>query len=357
MQKDFSTKIIAILQEKGSVTTRAIADEFDISRNYAHILLQRLREEGRIVLVGQTNRARYFLTTNTTALRKAHVEIRHIFFRLPNKQLSEDSVFQRIEKETGILTDIKKNVLQIFRHGFTKMLNNAIDHSQSALVEIDCRKTDTALTFVIRDRGIGIFNNVRNKLRLPGTLVAIQEILKGKTTTSPKEHTGEGVFFTSKMADIFIIDSFEKRLTINNLVPDVFISDRKSLHGTRVSFSIHLSSTRDINDVYGVFTGETEDGFMFDKTQITISLYQFGKDLPSRSEAKRVTMNLENFHEIEFDFSNVQTVGQGFADEIFRVWHNRHPNIKLIATHTNENVALMIQRAGGELGTQRPAIT
>jgi hypothetical protein len=113
-----------------------------------------------------------------------------------------------------------------------------------------------------------------------------------------------------------------------------------------------LSSTRDINDVYGAFTGETEDGFLFDKTEITVKLFRFGKDLPSRSEAKRVTMNLENFHEIAFDFSNVQTIGQGFADEIFRVWQNRYPDIRLIATNANENVAFMIQRAGGKLNAR-----
>lgn len=356
MSSDISTKVLAMLKKERSITTRAVADAFDISRNYAHVLLQQLREEGLIVLVGQTNRARYFMANDALALRKARAEIRHVLFRLPTDGLSEDSVFQRIEKETGILAGVHENVLQLVRHGFTEMLNNAIDHSRSEMVEIDCRRTDTAITFVIRDRGIGIFNNVRKTFRLPGTLAAIQEILKGKTTTARKEHTGEGVFFTSKMADVFIIDSFEKRLTVNNLLTDVFISDRKPLLGTRVSFSIHLSSTRDINDIYGAFTGETEDGFLFNKTEVTVKLFRYGKDLPSRSEAKRVTMNLENFHEIEFDFSNVQTVGQGFADEIFRVWHNRHPDIKLIATNANENVAFMVQRAGGELGKRRPIV-
>ena len=178
-------------------------------------------------------------------------------------------------------------------------------------------------------------------------MAAIQEILKGKVTTAPKEHTGEGVFFTSKMADVFVVDSFEKRLTVNNLLPDIFISDRKPIRGTRVSFSIHLASSRDIEKVFAAFTGKTDEGSMFDKTRITVKLFQFGSDLPSRSEAKRVTLNLENFKVIELDFSGVETVGQGFADEIFRVWQNRYPDIQLMPTNANENVAFMIRRAGG----------
>ena len=229
------------------------------------------------------------------------------------------------------------------------MVNNAIDHSRSNMVEIDCRRTETAITFIVRDFGIGIFNNVRTKFHLPGTLAAIQEILKGKATTAPKQHTGEGVFFTSKIGDTFIIDSFEKRLTINNLLPDIFISDRKPLRGTRVSFSIHVSSERKIEDIYDAFTVQSDDGLTFDKTRITVKLFQFGKNLPSRSEAKRVTMNLENFREVELDFSDVQTIGQAFADEIFRVWHNRHRDVKLIATNANENVTFMVRRARGWL--------
>lgn len=346
-------EILAQLRQKHSITTRQIARDFSVSRNYAHILLQELRQEGVALLVGKTNQARYVLASNTTAVRKAKKEIRHILLRLQNTNLDEDAVFKRIEQETGIFIDTKENVRQLVRHGFTEMLNNAIDHSRSRHVEIDCRKTETAITFVVRDEGIGIFNNVRNKFRLPGTLAAIQEILKGKATTAPKNHTGEGVFFTSKIADVFVIDSFEKRLTVNNLLPDIFIADRRLLAGTRVSFSIHLTSKRSLQGVYENFTGSVDEGAKFDRTQITVKLFQFGRDLPSRSEAKRVTLNLQNFKIIELDFSEVETVGQAFADEIFRVWQGRHPGIKLVPTHTNENIEFMIQRAGGPIGQRR----
>lgn len=58
-------------------------------------------------------------------------------------------------------------------------------------------------------------------------------------------------------------------------------------------------------------------------------------------------VNLKQFKEAELDFADVETVGQAFADEIFRVWHNAHPDVKLIPQHMHENVEFMVKRAGG----------
>lgn len=340
-------QILEAIKKDGFITTGVVAERLGVSRAYAHRLLQRLREDGLIVALGRTNRARYILASNKKAMNAAKRDLLNIRLRLRNERLSESQIFQRIEDETGIFLDVRENVYKVVRYAFTEMLNNAIDHSHSQKIEIECRRTSAAITFVVRDYGIGIFNNVCQKFRLPGTLAAIQEILKGKTTTAPKEHTGQGVFFTSKMGDVFIIDSFEKRLTVNNLIQDIFISDRTTLKGTRITFSVRLLSSRNIADVFSAFT--SDEDFGFDRTRITVKLFQFGSMLPSRSEAKRVTLNLENFREVELDFMGVDTVGQAFADEIFRVWQHKHKNVRLIAIHAQPNVEVMIRRAGGEI--------
>ncbi|MBD3251336.1 DUF4325 domain-containing protein [Candidatus Uhrbacteria bacterium] len=349
MSQSLKERLFQNIKRRGAITAKEVCVDFGISRNYANILLRELREEGEILLVGKTNRAKYILASDRKRVLEAKQDLRTLTLRLKTKDLDEDAVFKRIEAETGILLGVREPITAIFQYAFTEIVNNAIDHSRSSFVDISCRKTDTALTFVVRDFGIGIFNNIQKTFRIPGTLAAIQTLLTGKVTTDPEHHSGQGVFFTSKMADTFMIDSFEKRLTINNLLPDLFISDRRILKGTRVSFSIHLTSTRRMEEVFSAFTNETDDGFAFDKTRVTVKLFQFGERLPSRSEAKRVTMNLENFREVELDFTDVQTIGQAFADEIFRVWHGRHPKVSLIPTHANENVAFMIKRAGGTL--------
>lgn len=46
-----------------------------------------------------------------------------------------------------------------------------------------------------------------------------------------------------------------------------------------------------------------------------------------------------------FDFSGVEVVGQGFCDEVFRIFRREHPEIELEAVNMNESVAIMVNRA------------
>ena len=68
----------------------------------------------------------------------------------------------------------------------------------------------------------------------------------------------------------------------------------------------------------------------------------------SRSQARQILSTLENFDIILFNFTNVPLVGQAFADEIYRVFHNNHPKIKLEESNMNEAVKFMIERAKTE---------
>ena len=45
------------------------------------------------------------------------------------------------------------------------------------------------------------------------------------------------------------------------------------------------------------------------------------------------------------DFRGVKYVGQGFADEVFRVFANRHPAIRMTTENTNTAVDAMIRHA------------
>ena len=65
----------------------------------------------------------------------------------------------------------------------------------------------------------------------------------------------------------------------------------------------------------------------------------------SRSQARRVLVRFERFKEVFLDFSGIESIGQAFADRIFRVYAADHPEIKLIAAHANDQVSHMIGRA------------
>jgi hypothetical protein len=58
---------------------------------------------------------------------------------------------------------------------------------------------------MIHDDGEGIFKKLRRELDLADARHAVLELSKGKVTTDPAHHTGEGIFFTSRMFDSFFI--------------------------------------------------------------------------------------------------------------------------------------------------------
>ena len=84
----------------------------------------------------------------------------------------------------------------------------------------------------------------------------------------------------------------------------------------------------------------------FNKTVVPVKLAQYGDEsLVSRSQAKRLLARVDRFQTVIMDFKDVETIGQSFADEIFRVFQRQHPEITLFAVNTSEEVAGMITRA------------
>jgi STAS-like domain of unknown function (DUF4325) len=65
----------------------------------------------------------------------------------------------------------------------------------------------------------------------------------------------------------------------------------------------------------------------------------------SRSQAKRILTGLEKFKYVTLDFKGVRLVGQGFADEVFRVFKNRYPDIQIDYINANDDVKFMIERS------------
>lgn len=68
--------------------------------------------------------------------------------------------------------------------------------------------------------------------------------------------------------------------------------------------------------------------------------------LMSRSQARRLITRFDRFREVILDFSGVEIIGQGFADEIFRVFANAQPHVKLCPIHCGKDVDAMIRRTG-----------
>ena len=332
--------ILKHLKKHQEVKITEIVKKTGFSRAYIHRFFKELQDEGKIILVGRTNRARYVLATPKNILASKSLSLKRI---LVNKNLLEDAVLRDIKRETAIFDKLRKNVADILDYAFTEMLNNAIEHSRSKKILIQIEKADKLIKFKVNDWGVGIYNDIKRKFRLKNIFEAIELLLKGKQTTVPETHTGEGIFFTSKVADKLIIESSGKKLIFDNKIDDVFVRDIKKFKGTKVTFEILTTAQRELSAIFKEYTNEN---FIFDKTKVTVKLFELGgQSYISRSQARRLLFGLEKFQRVILDFKKVETIGQAFADEVFRVWQKKHPEIKIDYINCHENIEFMIKRA------------
>ena len=132
-------------------------------------------------------------------------------------------------------------------------------------------------------------------------------------------------------------------LIVNNKTHEVLFKERPARkRGTKVKFTIDIKSSRHLGSVFKKFMSDTDYGFS--KTEIQVRLFSLGGVFVSRSQARRILSGLEKFKVVTFDFEQVPMIGQAFADEIFRVFKNKHPNIDLCPTNMVDGVKFMIDR-------------
>ncbi|NJL17798.1 MAG: hypothetical protein HC938_11970 [Nitrospira sp.] len=172
---------------------RLTAEKFGLSRVAIVNRLGALIKAGLLVTEGKTKARRYTLAVLNSHTTKLQIGL----------GLTEDQVWLRDVKPH--LLGMPSNVLDICAHGVTEMVNNVIDHSESTTAAISVLCDAATITITIRDYGVGIFHKIQQALHLSDPQHAILELAKGKLTTDQAKHTGEGIFFTSRMFDEFSI--------------------------------------------------------------------------------------------------------------------------------------------------------
>ena len=319
-----------------ALTTRA----YNISRQAVNKHIKRLVEQNALLVRGATRNKHYILHP----LEKWE----HIYTL--DETLAEDTVWRTDISQ--FVNDLPDNVIDIWHYGFTEILNNAIDHSAGSQVHIQLTKTATTTEIVIYDDGEGIFKKIQRELALDDERHSVLELAKGKLTTDPDNHTGEGIFFSSRMFDDFAILSGSVYFSHKyDQVEDWILERQKFQSGTGVFMGLSNNTARILKGIFDSFT--SGDDYGFTKTVVPVRLTQYGDDkLVSRSQAKRLLVRVEKFKTVIFDFDDVETIGQAFADEIFRVFKLQQPDIKLIYLKANEQVTQMIKRA---LSREKPS--
>jgi hypothetical protein len=257
--------------------------------------------------------------------------------------LAEDMVWT--EDVSSALGNLPSNVRDIWHYCFTEMFNNAIDHSGGTTIFVEVIKTASTAEMLILDDGIGIFRKIQEALHLLDERHAVLELSKGKLTTDPRNHTGEGIFFSSRLMDSFQIHSGGVHLSHKfGDDEDWILENSEPRGGTAVFLRLHNHTSRTEKQVFDQYVSGND--YAFTKTVVPVRLAQYGNDkLVSRSQAKRVLARVELFKTILFDFTDVDSVGPAFADEIFRVFADKHPEIEMHPIHVSPQIRAMIARA------------
>lgn len=281
---------------------------------------------------------------------------KYIFVYYPQQQqLEEDIIYHR--DILPCLQNISADAQKIWCHSFTEIMNNAIDHANAQEIVCSVIQNKLNATILIIDDGIGIFNKIveYNKRVLGKEITeddAVGELFSGKFTTDSSNHSGEGIFFTSRLVDKFIIysdgryfghDSYDTEILYNlfenkkSAESAIFTEQR----GTLVMMVLSNYSRRNMEKVLNDFS-DPDKGFF--RTQILIKNVIPNGDPVSRSQAKRLYNNFEKFEEVELDFSGIENIGQAFTHELFVVFERNHPKVTLTVKNANQKVENMIKR-------------
>src|SRR3989344_680044 len=235
--------IISNIEEHSSDLVPLVAEQFGFSRQRAHAYVTREIKKGRIIKVGRTKYTRYFLVGG-----------KHIEFDLKiEPTLEEDKVWSSYVKP--MVSSYADNIQKICNYGFTEIFNNAIDHSDGTSIFTDVEIKEGKINITIMDNGVGIFQKIQKALNLQSMRESILHLSKGKFTTDPSKHTGEGIFFTSRMCDHFSIMSNDLYYTFTG--KDWLLSSEKKEEfgdGTFIKFVVSLNSKKIAKEIFDQFS-------------------------------------------------------------------------------------------------------
>lgn len=312
------------------VTSPEVAAAAGVSRQTAYNWLSRMTADGALIRDGNKRSTRYRLNAARATT-------------YPLEDLTEHEVWG---KERIALRQFELDIEEMptFRDAlnfaFTEMVNNAIDHSKGKELRVRWFLNEKMLAFEIEDDGIGAFESLRESRGLKDDFEAVGELSKGKQTTNPALHSGLGIFLTSRLVDRFVLSANRLTWTVDNDLDDSAVGwlDRPR-RGTLVRCEIRYDTAMTLPAVMGALQDPVTQ--RLNKTNIRVNLFRQG-EFVSRTEAKLIGARLEGFEVIELDFTGITQIGQGFADELFRVWANDHPSSHLVSINANPAVQAVI---------------
>ena len=243
------------------------------------------------------------------------------------------------------------NLLRLVQQAFCELLNNAIGHSGGTHVTVSLRQTASQAQLLVSDNGVGLFERIAQTFSIVSPALAMLELSKGKLTSQPQRHTGEGLFFTSRLADVFDLHANDAAFQQRAWDERGWHPQRALRHaGTSVYAAFSLDTPRTLDGVRRAYSvGASDDdgsdpfGVEFSRTVVPLRLITSTiEGLESRAQARRVCARLGEFRRAEIDFGGVASIGHAFADELFRVFGTARRSLELVPINMTPAVAALV---------------
>ena len=281
-----------------------------------------------------------------TALQNAG-EVERVGGSMPYRVLYKTTRFtvDPTREVAPLLADLPANVQKIWRYAFTAMLNNALEHSRGCAIVCVVSRNRLCTIVGVLDNGTGIFRRIQQDVReSTGDLLTPAEaaalLFAGGYTGAPETHSGQGIFFVSRLMDRFAIRSEQQLFTPYGEDEE---ENAERFRGTAVQMALANDSKKELSSVMEKYV-DAEAGFV--RTEIPVARF-FGGEFPvSRSEARRLSSVLEGFREAELDFAGLEEVGPDFAHELFGVFAAQKPFLHLTVANAAPALLAVLRRAG-----------
>ncbi len=320
-----------------------VADAFGVSKTSIKRYLDSLVSQG-IITTDSNSESGYRMKSDETCLS----------FSFSKGETLEDRIYA--DNISQLLIDLPDNVRRMWYYCITEMLNNSIDHSGGDMIKAIVKRNYLYTSVAILDNGIGAIRNICDNLKetTPDATYddAYLELIKGRYTTDSSAHSGEGVFFTSRICDEFTLVS-NSCVYYKNVVDQAFARNRLIAYatelngmGTYIMMKITNTSSKTPKEVFDLYS-TIDDGIV--KTEIPLAQLCEHGDPVARSHAKRICNRLDSFKEVVIDCAGIEFMGQGFADEMFRVYLNNHPEVRFSVVNASPDVLNMIGHVGFKL--------
>ena len=315
-----------------------LTQRLGIERRRARVLLRRLVAAQWLTREGPLRRPQY----RPGALRQ-------VVMRYPLAGLQEDLPWRR---DFAPCFDLPPQARAMAQHAFAELVDNAVEHSGGSQVAVSMRQTPLQIQLLVSDDGLGLFQRIEQAFAIAEPALAMLELAKGKLTSVPERHAGQGLHLTARLADVFDVCANAARFQCcawqtRRWEATPIHAKLAARPGTSIYVAIALDTPRTLDAALRA-TSLDGNGYGFERTTVPLHLLA-GADgaLASRAEARRATARLASFRRAELDFAGITAVGRGFADELMRVFR-REQGLELVPINAAGSVAAMLEAAAAD---------